>query len=68
MLEAQEIVQQNPRSSADEKRAGIERVWKFYIDWAVAAPGAGKMAQALAWKKKLNAFDELAPPSKREEQ
>ena len=64
MLEGNDLVQQSPETSSDEKRAWLEKLRSFYIDWAVAAPGTGKMAKAAEWGEKLAAFDELSLQSK----
>ena len=58
MLEANEILQQNSQKSQEDKRAMIQDLWKFYTDWAVAAPGTGKIQKALEWSTKLRQFDE----------
>jgi len=65
LLEAIEPFQRDPKQSADQKRAAIKRVRDFYIDWAVAAPGTGKMAKSAEWSWKFVDFDEtaLAPES-----
>jgi tetratricopeptide (TPR) repeat protein len=58
MLEAIRIIQANQQATVAEKRTQIEIIWKFYVDWAVAAPGSGKMQEALKWRKQLTEFEE----------
>jgi len=63
-LETQAIVNQNPQAAVEEKREAIERIWRFYVDWAAEAPGTGKLEQASAWRKKLTEFDDASSPAK----
>ncbi len=58
MLEAIRIIQTNQQATAAEKRTQIEIIWKFYVDWAVAVPGSGKMQEALNWRKQLTELEE----------
>src|SRR6266511_3456874 len=64
MLETHDFVQQNPKAPPTEKRATIERLWKFYIEWAAVAPGTGKMDKASEWRKRLTEFEEASSQSK----
>lgn len=58
ILEANDILQLDPKRSHDEKRAGIKRTRDFYFDWAAAATGTGMIAKATEWSRKLAEFDE----------
>ena len=60
MLEFNAILQQLPQVPRGEKRAGMERLRSFYIDWAATAPGTGKLTKALEWSNRLREFDELS--------
>jgi hypothetical protein len=60
LLEANEIAQQSPQLSVKDKRDSIERLCRFYIDWAVAAPGTGKLDKASVWRTRLTEFDEAS--------
>jgi tetratricopeptide (TPR) repeat protein len=60
ILESNEIIQQLPQATPSEKRAAMERLRGFYIDWAATAPGTGKLTKASEWSDRLREFDELA--------
>src|SRR6266545_1889226 len=61
LLEANAIVQQNQLAKSKNQRDSIERLWKFSIDCAVAAPDTGKMDNASERRKSLIEFDEASP-------
>ena len=58
VLEGNEILQQDRKADPADQREAIELLGKFYTDWAVEAPGTGKMQKALEWNTKLRQFDE----------
>jgi tetratricopeptide (TPR) repeat protein len=60
LLEVYEVAQSNPKADSDERRQAIERLSNFYVEWAAAAPGSGKLQKAMEWRQKLGG---LAPLS-----
>lgn len=64
LLESHDLLLGSLESSLQYKRDSIERLWKFYIAWAVAGPGTGKMEKAREWQRKLTAFDQAAEQKK----
>ncbi len=64
LLEANDALQLDQQADPKVRRSTIEQIWKFYIDWAVAAPGTGKMNQASEWKRRLTEFDQALPQRK----
>jgi hypothetical protein len=56
LLEAYETLQTDPKAGFQDKHDAIERLWRFYLGWAAAAPNTGKTQKALEWKAKLTAL------------
>jgi len=63
-LDADKLIQQNDTIPPDIKRESLENLRDFYIKWAVAAPGTGKMEKSAEWGRKLIEFDRTLEPKK----
>jgi tetratricopeptide (TPR) repeat protein/predicted Ser/Thr protein kinase len=60
LLDLHDSLQQSPEAGPQEKRDSFERLRRFYISWALAAPNTGKMEKAMEWTRKLTEFDETS--------
>jgi serine/threonine protein kinase/tetratricopeptide (TPR) repeat protein len=58
VLEYTTLICSDPDVVPDDKRDKMKRMASFYVDWAVAAPGTGKIKKSAEWEEALRRFDQ----------
>lgn len=63
LLTLNDTIQHSAPVPSALRREPLERLWQFYIAWAAAMPGTGKVDMAAKWREKLTEFDRASRPA-----